>query len=275
MEDNLPIPDELKTERGAESPIRVVDLVFSGGDTRAGVQTIAFNLPNDEKIRSEKGSKKVMLRNMMKAKFDSILVPVAEQVLDASQLDLLSGEAFFQQTVFHELSHALGPGYVTGTQTEVRDALQEHYSGIEEGKSDVMGAYNILFMIDRGEFPAEFRDQLLATYFAGLFRSVNFGTGEAHGKGAAVQINTFLDKGVATIGEDGKFLVDLGALETAIGELVRDICLLQASGDREAAAAFMEARAKVTPEIRQALDRLDSVPVDIRPVFTAAGETMP
>lgn len=275
MENNLPIPDELKTVRGGESPIRVVDLVYSGGDTRAGVQTIAFNLPNDEKIRAEKGSKKVMLRNVMKAKFQSILVPVAGEVLDASQIELLSAEAFFQETVFHELSHALGPGFVTGTGTEVREALQEHYSGIEEGKADVMGAYNILFMIDKGEFPAEFREQLLATYFAGLFRSVRFGTGEAHGKGAALQINSFLEKGAAAVGEDGKFLVDLPALEQAIRDLVRDICLLQASGDREAAAALMSEKARVTPEIRQALDRLDSVSVDIRPVFPAAGETMP
>ena len=182
MEMNLPIPDELKTERGAESPIAVVDLVYAGGDTRAGVQTIAYNLPNDERIRKSKGSKKVMLRNVMKAKFESILVPVAGEVMNASQVDLLSAEAFFQETVFHELSHGLGPAYVTGTRKEVREAIQEHYSALEEAKADVIGAYNILYMVDRKEFPPEFRDDFLVTYFAGLFRSVRFGTGEAHGQ---------------------------------------------------------------------------------------------
>ena len=274
MEMHLPIPDELKTERGTESPIAVVDLVFAGGDTRSGVQTIAYNLPNDEAIRSSKGSKKVMLRNVMKAKFESILVPVAGEVMDASQLPLLSAEAFFQETVFHELSHALGPGFVTGTDKEVREALQEIYSSMEEAKADVMGAYNILYMIDRKEFPAEFRDEFLATYFAGLFRSIRFGTGEAHGKGAALQLNYFLTKGTATLGEDGKFRADLPALEKAITDLVREICLIQAAGDKEKGEKLLE-MGVVTPDIQKALDRLIGVPVDIRPVYVGAGETMP
>ncbi len=275
MEMNLPIPDELKTKRGAESPIRVVDLVFSGGDTRAGVQTIAYNLPNDERIRSEKGSKKVMLRNVMKAKFESILTPVAREVMTESQVGLLSAEVFFQATVFHELSHGLGPAHVTGTDRPVREALQEQYTALEEAKADVMGAYNILYMIDREEFPAEFRNQFLVTYFAGLFRSVRFGTSEAHGKGAATQLNVFLHEEAATLGEDGKFTVDLRALEVAIRDLVREICMIQAAGDKEKAAALLEERGRITPMVQQALDRLGSVPVDIRPVYVAAGETMP
>ncbi len=274
MEMHLPIPDELKTERGTESPIAVVDLVFAGGDTRAGVQTIAYNLPNDEQIRSSKGSKKVMLRNVMKAKFESILVPVAGEVMDAAQLPLLSAEAFFQETVFHELSHALGPGLVTGTDKEVREALQEIYSSLEEAKADVMGAYNILYMIDRKEFPSEFRQEFLATYFAGLFRSIRFGTAEAHGKGAALQLSYFLDKETATLGEDGKFSVDLPALEKAITDLVGEICLIQAAGDKEKGVKLLE-MGVVTPDVQQALDRLSSVPVDIRPVYVGAGETMP
>jgi hypothetical protein len=275
MERNLPIPDELKTERGTESPIRVVDLVFAGGDTRSGVQTIAYNLPNDERIRTEKGSKKVMLRNVMKAKFESILVPVAGQVMDASQLNLLSAEAFFQETVFHELSHALGPAYVTGTdKKEVREALQELYSALEEAKADVMGIYNILYMVDRKEFPAEFRNEMLFTYFAGLFRSIRFGTAEAHGKGAATQLVYFLEKGIAQTNDEGKFTVDLLALENAIRDLVEEICLIQAAGDKEKSAALL-AKGELTPPVRQALDRLANVPVDIRPVYTAAGEEMP
>jgi hypothetical protein len=275
MEMNLPIPDELKTERGIESPIAVVDLVYAGGDTRAGIQTIAYNLPNDERIRKEKGSKKVMLRNVMKAKFESILVPVAQEVMDASQMDLLSPEAFFQETVFHELSHGLGPAYVTGTEKEVREAIQEHYSALEEAKADVMGAYNILYMVDRDEFPPEFRNEFLLTYFAGLFRSVRFGTSEAHGEGAALQLNTFLDNDAAALGEDGRFTVKLEVLDKAIMDLVREICMIQAAGDKEKAAALLEERGQITPRIQQALDRLVALPVDIRPTYTAAGEKLP
>ncbi len=275
MEKHLPIPDELKTARGTESPIRVVDLVFAGGDTRSGVQTIAYNLPNDERIRTEKGSKKVMLRNVMKAKFESILVPVAGQVMDASQMNLLSAEAFFQETVFHELSHALGPAYVTGSdKKEVREALQELYSALEEAKADVMGVYDILYLVDREEFPAEFRNEMLFTYFAGLFRSIRFGTAEAHGKGAATQLIYFMEKGIAQTNDEGMFTVDFPALENAIRDLVREICLIQAAGDKEKAEALL-AKGEVTPLVQQALDRLVNVPVDIRPVYTAAGEKMP
>jgi hypothetical protein len=276
MEMNLPIPDELKSERGAESPIRVVDLVYSAGDTRAGVQTIAFNLPNDERIRTEKGSKKVMLRNVMKAKFQSILLPIASEVIHESQIDQLSAEAFFQETVFHELSHGLGPGFVKGKDSlEVREALQELYSTVEEAKADAMGAFNILYMIDREEFPREFRNQLLVTYFAGLFRSVRFGTGEAHGRGAATQINYFLEKDAAQLKENGKFLVNLGKLEKSIRDLVEEICLLQSAGDKEQANRLLTEKGRLTPPIDQVLDRLADIPVDIRPVFTGAGETMP
>ena len=216
-----------------------------------------------------------MLRNVMKAKFESILTPVAREVMTESQVGLLSAEVFFQATVFHELSHGLGPAHVTGTDRPVREALQEQYTALEEAKADVMGAYNILYMIDREEFPAEFRNQFLVTYFAGLFRSVRFGTSEAHGKGAATQLNVFLHEEAATLGEDGKFTVDLRALEVAIRDLVREICMIQAAGDKEKAAALLEERGRITPMVQQALDRLGSVPVDIRPVYVAAGETMP
>jgi hypothetical protein len=276
MERHLPIPDDLKTERGAESPIRVVDLVFSGGDTRAGVQTIAFNLPNDERIRAEKGSKKVLLRNVMNAKYESILKPIAAEVMNPAQLGLVTAEGFFNETLFHELAHGLGPAYVTGQPgVEVRQALESLYSSLEEGKADVMGAYNILYMVDRGLFPDTFRDELLISYFAGLFRSVRFGTSAAHGRGAAVQLNWHLEHGGASQGDDGRFTVDLEALEASIEGLVREMCLIQAAGDKERAGDLLDGMGLVTPPIEQALARLGSVPVDIRPVYTDAGETMP
>ena len=187
MEEHLPVPNDVKTKRGRESPIRVVDLVFASGDARKSVQTIAFNLPNDERVRKEKGAKKVLLRNVIEKKFDVILRPIAQEIIVASQQPNLSASAFFHQVLFHELSHSLGPAMVKkgGKEIEVRQALENTYSAIEECKADVMGAYNLLYMIERKEFPASFERQLLTSYFAGLFRSVRFGVAEAHGKGAA------------------------------------------------------------------------------------------
>lgn len=273
MESNLPVPDAVKTKRGSESPIRVVDLVYSSGDARKSVQTIAFNLPNDERVRKEKGAKKVMLRNSIEKKFDLILRPIAEKILVESQLEHLSASAFFNQVLFHELSHSLGPAFtkVDGKKVEVRMALESSYSPIEECKADVMGAYNILYMIELGEMEKDFRAKLLHSYFAGLFRSVRFGVAEAHGKGAAVQINRFLEDGGATFDEKtGKFTVHPDKLEAAIEKLVRDLVMLQHEGDKAKADALLAQYGVMSPPMKAALSKLDEIPVDLRPVYPLA-----
>ena len=275
MEKNLPVPEEIKTKRGAESPIRVVDLVFASGDARKSVQTIAFNLPNDEKVRAEKGAKKVLLRNVIQTKFDLIMRPIAERIIAQDQLKHLSSEAFFNETLFHELSHSLGPAFtkVDGKKVEVRFALQNTHSAIEEAKADVMGAYNVLFMTKRGEFPQDFREKLLLSYFAGLFRSTRFGVAEAHGKGAALQINRFLEAGAARFDEaSGRFTVDFAKLETAIAALVRDICVLQHEGNKAAAEAMLARYGGMSDPMTKALGHLEGIPVDIRPSYPLAGE---
>lgn len=278
MEQHLPIPDEMKTKRGAESPIRVVDLVFSSGEARKSVQTIAFNLPNDEKVRAEKGAKKVLLRNLIATKFNVIMRPIGERVLDGSQIRFLDDQAFFQEVLFHELSHSLGPAFTKkdGKDVDVRVALEASYSALEEAKADVMGAYNVLYMIERGEFPKEMREKLLVSYFAGLFRSVRFGVAEAHGKGAALQIERIVEAGGATVDTaSGKFKVDLDKLETAISDLVRDICTIQHAGDKAAADALLSKYGVISPATRKALDSLGGIPVDVRPLYPLAGEILP
>lgn len=274
MEANLPVPKAVKTKRGAESPIRVVDLVFTSGDARKSVQTIAFNLPNDERVRAEKGAKKVMLRNAINAKYEAIMRPIAERIMNPEQLGLLSQDAFFNEVLFHELSHSLGPATVRNEgETDVRVALGASYSPLEEGKADVMGAWNILFMIDKKQFPKSFREQLLVTYFAGLFRSVRFGVAEAHGKGAAFQINRFLEEGAAVFDPStGQFTVNLEQLEKSIEQLVHDIAMLQHDGDKAAADAFLAKYAVMSPPMEQALAKLDGIPVDITPIYPVAGE---
>ena len=278
MEQHLPIPDELKTKRGSESPIRVVDLVFTSGDARKSVQTIAFNLPNDERVRAEKGAKKVLLRNLIATKFNVIMRPIGEQVMVGEQIRHLDDQAFFQEVLFHELSHSLGPAFtrVDGKDVDVRIALEGSYSALEEAKADVMGAYNVLYMIERGEFPKDMREKLLISYFAGLFRSVRFGVAEAHGKGAALQINRLVESGAATVdATTGKFKVDLDKIEGAIAVLVHDICQIQHAGDKAAADTMLARYGVVSPAMQRALDGLGAIPVDIRPFYPLAGEILP
>jgi hypothetical protein len=272
------VDDKVKTKRGAQSPIRVVDLVFTSGDARKSVQTIAFNLPNDERVRKEKGAKKVLLRNLIETKFERIMKPIGQTVLAEAHHPLLSGDAFFHQVLFHELSHSLGPAFVhkNGNKIEVRLALGASYSALEECKADVMGAYNILFMIETEELPADFREKLLASYFAGLFRSVRFGVSEAHGQGAAVQINRFIEDGAATLDpQTNRFSIDFAKLEQAIERLVHDLVMIQHEGDPNAAEAFLAKYGVMSPPMRSALAELGDIPVDIRPVYPLAGERAP
>ena len=274
LEAHLPIADEHKNlNRGTDSPIRVVDEVYSAGDTRAGVQTIAFNLPNDERVREAKGSKKVLLRNVMKAKFDQILMPIARQLVAEDQLGDLTSESFFLHTLWHEMSHGLGPGKIVkdGRQTEVRLELKDTYSTLEEAKADAMGEWDIfvLYRAGRDYFPEEILKQQSATYLAGLFRSVRFGVGEAHGQANAIQFNYLLAAGAISLdGDTGRFRVHVDRFEKAIARLVEEIILIQAEGDYEGSAAFIARWGGLNDVLDQALAKLDEIPVDIQPVFS-------
>jgi Peptidase family M49 len=270
LERSLPIPDEHKNfNRGTESPIRVVDSVYTSGDTRAGVQTIAFNLPNDERVREAKGSKKVLLRNTMRAKYDKILTPIAERILDPAQVKDISFEAYFDEVLHHELSHGLGPGTITknGKKTEVRLELKELYSTLEEAKADVMGVYNILALIEKGEMPAELRRTLEPTYVAGLFRSARFGLDEAHGQGVVAQFTYLLEKGALAVDNGGRVRAVSEKFPGALRDLLREMLMLQATGDYEGTKRFLDTYGKPPQVMRDAIARLTDVPVDIRPVY--------
>ena len=269
LEAHLPIPDEHKNpNRGSDSPIRVVDEVFTAGDTRSGVQTIAFNLPNDERVREAKGSKKVLLRNIMDAKFDKILTPIAEVLVVPDQMDAIAANSFFMHTLWHEMSHGLGPGRITvdGQETEVRLELKDTYSTLEEAKADAMGPWCIFHMVDKGLFPETMRREQAVTYLAGLFRSVRFGIAEAHGQANAIQFNYLVEKGVITV-EDGRFRINAGTFPEAIEEMVHDILMIQAVGDYEASLAMIDRYGGMPEMLSSALDKLSEVPVDILPQY--------
>ena len=272
LEKNLPIPDEDKNlHRGTDSPIRVVDTYYSSGDNRAGVQTVAFNLPNDERVREAKGSKKVLLHNMMKAKYDRILIPIAKQVLDPAQVKDVSFDAYFNEILHHELSHGLGPGTITvnGRKTEVRLELKELFATLEEAKADVMGVYNILALIDQKQMPAALRPSLEPTYVAGLFRAARFGVDEAHGQGVVAQFNYLAKKGALVTDAQGRVHAVSEKFPGAIRDLLHDMLTLQARGDYEGTKKFLDTYGKPTQALRDALGRLKAVPVDIKPVYGA------
>ena len=269
MEENLPVEERYKNfKRGFESPIAVTYQVHGGGDNVPGVQTIAFNLPNDERVREAKGAKKVILNNVLGAKFDRILGPMADTVLVEEQAGLLVKKYMSGETLFHELAHSLGPGNIIkdGQETSVSEQLKELYSPIEEGKADVMGAYNILYMMERGELPIAEKNSFLATYFTGLFRAMRFGISAAHGRGAAFQYTYFREAGAFSI-VDGKIALDFEKLETAISDLTRDVVIVQGDGDYEAAANFLETYAKLDADAEAIIGSLTHLPVDIQPQY--------
>ncbi len=276
MERNLPEPEQYKNpNRGSESPIKVVQELYTAGDARRGVQTAAFNLPNDEVVREKKGSKKVLLKNVMDAKFRQSGKPIAMRVLDPSLTNLVSFDAFFNHVLFHELSHGLGPGFLTqpdGKRVEVRIPLKELYSTVEECKADVLGVWNLLYAQKHGLVTAFDEKQLFATYAGLMFRSTRFGVGEAHGRGTAIQWNWLRERGAVTPAAGGKYTVDFAKARDAVRDLATELLTIEATGDYPRAKTLLDRYGKETPEMTAVNATLKDIPVDITPVFPAAGE---
>ncbi|MEW5806175.1 MAG: peptidase [Acidobacteriota bacterium] len=273
FEMNLPIPDEHKNkDRGAVSPIRVAIEVFSAGDTKAGVQTTAFNLPNDERVRKARGSKKVLLKNVSQAKFGKSLMPISKIVLGEDQRKYVNFNAYFNDVLQHELAHGLGPGFITlpdGTKTEVGQALKEQYSAIEEAKADIVGLLDTQYLIDKGEFPKELEKETYATFLAGIFRAIRFGIGEAHGRANILEFNYILEKGgIKHDPNSEKVGIDFGKIKESVRALANKLLMIQARGDYYGAKKLLEEYAVMTPEVEKMLEKLKGIPVDIEPIFT-------
>ena len=271
MEANLPEEEQYKNfKRGFESPISVGDQIRAGGDANHGIQTVAFNLPNDERVREAKGAKKVILQNVLGAKYDRILQPMASLVLVPQDAANVNKRYMYLETLFHELSHSLGPGSITvnGQQTTVDKALKDVGSGFEEAKADVMGAYNVLFMMDQRVLPAAEKPQIRAAYVAGLFRAMRFGDTDAHGRGAAMQYRYLRDKGGIVWDAGAKrFRIDPAKLDAGIRDLVHDIIHLQGTGDYNGTKAFLAKWAVMDAEAKQVTGEMGHIPVDIHPIY--------
>jgi hypothetical protein len=274
LKDNLPIDPKYRNPKlGAASPIRVVNEVFASGEGNSGVQTAAFNLPNDERVVKEKGSKRIMLKNVQDAKFIKVLVPISRTLLTLVQQRAISFDAFFTHILMHELMHGLGPHNITvdGQPTTVRLQLKDRYSSIEEAKADVTGLWALQYLLDKGVIDKSMQRTLYTTYLASMFRSVRFGVTEAHGRGVAMQFNYFTDEGAIKYDDrTGKFSVDDSKIRAAVSKLTTELLTIEAEGSYQKANAILEKYAVIRPPMKAALDKLTSVPVDIEPVFPMA-----
>ena len=271
LEQALPIPDEHKNlDRPFTSPISVVDLAYAAGDTRAGVQTIAFNLPNDPHVREQEGSKKVMLKNVIEAKFETILQPIALNVLVPEQAGAVGIEEYFTRVLMHELAHGLGPDYVTGSEDlTVNKALRDRYSAIEEAKADAVGTHSLAVLTERGVYTEEFLRRVYIGHVADLFRCMRFGITEAHGKGCLSQFNYLLERGAIEYDSASeRFTVVQEVMPAAMSELAGLYLTLQATGDYDGVGVFFDRYGQASPELELARTRLREVPVDILPVYS-------
>jgi hypothetical protein len=277
IENHLPIDPKYRNPKlGALSPLAVVNEIFTAGDANHGVQTAAFNLPNDERVVREKGSKRVMLKNVQDAKFAKTLVPISKIVLTAEDQKDLSFDAFFTHIVVHELMHGLGPHELTvgGRKTTVRQEMKEAYSALEEAKADISGLFAIQHMIDKGVLPKNLERPLYTTYLASSFRTLRFGLNDAHGKGMAVQFNYLVDQGAFTVAPDGTFAVAWDKIKEGVTGLTREIMTLQAEGNYAKSKETTARLGVIRPEVQRALDKMNDVPVDIEPLFVTADQLL-
>ena len=277
IENNLPIDARYRNPKlGAMAPIRVVNTVFSSGDANRGVQTAAFNLPNDERVVAEKGSKRVMLKNNQEAKFSRVLLPISKVALSSRDQQAVAFDAFFTHILMHELMHGLGPHNISvgGRATTVRQEMKELYSATEEAKADISGLFALQFLVDRGKLDKKFEQTMYTTYLASMFRSIRFGINEAHGRGVIVQLNYFLDNGGVTVAQDGTFAVNPARIKQNVTDLTRDLMTMQATGDYTATKQMFEKLAVIRPPVKTVLDRLTNVPVDIEPRFVTAEQML-
>lgn len=274
LERNLPLLPRHRNPAGraTASPIDVVHLLCNAG--QSGVQTVAYNLPNDEVVRAEKGSKKVMMKNVLQGKFERIVKPIAAQVLDPKLQELLNFESMFTYILMHEVAHGLGPGIITlkdGTKTDVNKALKEVYPGIEEPKADIAGLVSAQYLIDRKIFPKSYEKEIYVSYLATVFRQVRFGVAEAHGKGAVASFNYLVEKGAIKYDpKTERYDIDFAKIKNATRDLAREYLTFEGDGDYAAAKAFLDKYAVVSPDMQKALDRVaaSGLPIDIAPRFT-------
>ncbi len=265
LQKNLPIEDAYKAESpGTSSDLAAYDVIYYAGDCNAGSKTIAINLPNDEQVQLEKGSRRLQLKNAMKAKFDKILVPIAKELIIPDQQQHITFNAFFENTMFHEVAHGLGIKNTINGKGLVREALKENYTTLEEGKADILGLFLVTELQSMGELDVDLMDNY-TTFLAGIFRSIRFGSSSAHGKANLIRFNYFRETGAFTRDSSGRYAVNFDKMQQSVIDLSNQIITIQGDGYYEGAARMIEKYTIITEELRNDLDRINSqgIPVDI------------
>jgi len=275
LEDRLPIDSSYRRKKlGGLAPIRVVNVLFSAGDGNHGVQTAAYNLPNDERIVAEMGSKRMMLKNYQQAKFEKTLVPISKVALATEDQPDVDFGAFFTHILMHELMHGLGPTNTGagGSGGAVRPALKDLYSTVEEAKADITGLWALQQLMDKGVIDRAGERRMYTTFLASAFRTLRFGMDDAHARGMAMQVNYLLDAGAYRVNADGTFSLNLDKSKKGVAGLSHDLLTLEATGDYAAGQKMLERLVVMRPEVKAVLDKLGGVPVDIRPRFVTVDE---
>ena len=279
IEDNLPLAVEYRNPKvGALAPMVVVNEVYGAGDGNMGVQSAAYNLPNDERIISRRGSKRVMLKNVQEAKFKSTLTPISKLVLTVQAQKDLDFNSFFTHILAHEITHGLGPHLTKngGRDSTPRQDLKETYGTIEEAKADITGLFALAYMMDKGQLKETLgqgeaaEHKLYNTFLASGFRTLHFGLTDSHARGMAIQMNYLLDNGAFVSHGDGTFSVDFTKIKQGVADLDREFLTIEATGDYAKAKAMMNKYVVIRPEVQKALDKIKNVPNDIRPEFETA-----
>ena len=265
LQRGLPVPDAYKAEvPGTDSDLNAYDVVYYAGDANQGGKVIAVNLPNDPEVQLSKGTRRLQLKNVMRAKFDKIMVPIADELIAPSQRRHVTFDAFFANTMFHEVAHGLGIKHTVNGKGEVGDALKELASGIEEGKADVLGLYMVTRLHEQGELGGALEDYYV-TFLASIFRSVRFGSSDAHGEANMIRFNYFLERGAFSRDADGRYHVDMKKMRAAVDALSADLLQLQGNGDYEGVRQLVATKGVIGPQLGADLERLQrrDIPVDV------------
>jgi len=265
LQKGLPVNEAYKKEvPGTDSDLNAYDVVFYAGDCNAGSKTIAINLPNDEEVQLQKGTRRLQLKNAMQAKFDKIMLPISEVLIDSTQRKYVTFDAFFANTMFHEVAHGLGIKNTINNKGTVRNSLKELASALEEGKADILGLYMVQQLHKKGEIDGDMKDYM-TTFMAGIFRSVRFGASSAHGKANMIRFNFFKEKGAFTKNEDGTYKVNYDRMEDAMKDLSSLILTLQGNGDYNGVAKLVEDKGVIPDDLQSDLDKLmeANIPVDV------------
>jgi hypothetical protein len=268
IQESLPLAaDDRPSVRGHATPMEVMDTPFRAGDLRHGYQAVADNLPNDPRIHKEKGTKKIFFKNFMDARVREVILPLAAKVMDPAQAKQASAEGYLASTVMHEICHGLGPAFArrAGKQMDIREAMAGSFSGLEEAKADVVGMFALKWLVDKGALQKERLEEYYASYVAGIFRTIRFGTGEAHGRAEMMEFNYLASQG-AIVNANDRYRVEYARMPDAIQRLAKELLEQEATGDRARAEAWFNRYDTVPPALKQALDAARDVPIDIDPI---------